>query len=157
MKARAVLLLVISIFAPAFGAPAVAQSPADERAPVLLWEQSRERQREYVEYLKKRSAADPDNRRLRLDLARGYYSLATEHDVAAIAEAEKLFDRILADEPENMTALAYRGALLGFKLGFNLTPHDQMYAVMRESSANLDRAVALAPDDIEVRSIRGYT
>ncbi|HEV2666229.1 MAG TPA: histidine kinase, partial [Blastocatellia bacterium] len=143
-------------FAPVFGASVIAQPPADERAPVLLWEQSRGRQREYVEYLKKRSAADPDNRRLRLDLARGYYSLAMEQDVAAITEAEKLFDRILADEPQNATALAYHGALLGIKLGYGLTPHDQMYAVMRESTANLDRAVALAPDDIEIRGIRGY-
>jgi signal transduction histidine kinase len=156
MKARAVLLLVISIFAPGFGAPAVAQPPADERAPILLWEQSRERQREYVEYLKRRSAADPGNRRLLFDLARGYYSLAMEQDVAAIAEAEKLFDQLLADEPQNAKALAYRGAVLGIKLGYGLTPYDQMYAVMRESSANLDRAVALAPDDTEIRGIRGY-
>jgi signal transduction histidine kinase len=156
MKAHAVLLLVISIFSPVFGVSAVAQPPADDRAPMLLWERLRERQREYVEYLKERSAADPDNRGLRLDLARGYYSLALEHDVAAIAEAEKLFDRILADEPDNAMALAYSGALIGFKLGFNLTPHDQMYALMRKSSANLDRAATLAPDDIEIRYIRGY-
>jgi signal transduction histidine kinase len=143
-------------FAQAFGASAIAQPSADELAPMLLWEQLRERQREHVEFLKERSAADPGNRRLLIDLARGYYSMAMENDVAAIAEAEKLFNRILADEPQNATALAYRGALLGFKLGFNLTPRDQMYVVMRESSANLDRAVALAPDDIEIRGIRGY-
>jgi hypothetical protein len=143
-------------FAQAFGASAVAQPSADERAPVLLWEQLRERQREHVEYLKERYAADPGNRRLLLDLARGYYSMAMENDVAAISEAEKLFDRILADEPQNATALAYRGALLGFKLGFNLAPRDQMYALLRESSANLDRAVALAPDDMEIRGVRGY-
>ena len=154
-KAFHIALFILS-FATIFGASVIAQPPADERAPVLLWEQSRERRREYVEYLKERSAADPGNRRLLLDLARGYYSMAMEQDVAAIAEAEKLFNRILADEPQNATALAYRGALLGFRLGFGLTPQDQMYALMRESSANLDRAVALAPDDIEIRGIRGY-
>src|SRR5262249_28067272 len=68
----------------------------------------------------------------------------------------KLFDRILAAEPENATALAYRGALLGLKMGFNLTPQDQMYAVAEQSNTSLDRAVALAPDDIEVRNIRAY-
>lgn len=154
-KAIHIALFVLS-FAQVFGASAVAQPPADERAPVLLWELSRERQREYVEYLKKRSDADPGNRRLLLDLARGYYSLAMEQDVAAIAEAEKLFDRLLADEPQNAMALVYRGALLGFRLGFGLTPQDQMFALMQESTANLDRAVALAPDDMEIRGIRGY-
>jgi len=155
-KAFHITLFILS-FAPAFGASAIAQPPSDERPPMALWEQSRERQRDYVEYLKKRSAADPENGRLRLDLARGYYLMAMEYDTAAIAEAEKLLDRILADEPANATALAYRGALLGLKMGFNLTPQDQMYAAARQSNANLDRAVALAPDDIEIRNIRGYT
>jgi len=99
-KAFHITLFILS-FAPAFGASAIAQPPSDERPPMALWEQSRERQRDYVEYLKKRSAADPENGRLRLDLARGYYLMAMEYDTAAIAEAEKLLDRILADEPAN--------------------------------------------------------
>src|SRR5262249_26068275 len=118
--------------------------------------QSRERQRDYVEYLKKQAAADPNNRQLRLDLARGYYALALGYDTAAISEAEKLFDQILAAHPENATALAYRGSLLGLKLGFNLVPLDHALAVAQQSNANLDRAVALTPDDLEVRNVRGY-
>ena len=136
---------------------AIAQSPADGRSPMAALEQSRERQRDYVEYLKKQAAADPDNRRLRLDLGRGYYALALGYDTAAIAEAEKLFDQILAAEPDNATVLAYRGSLLGLKLGFRLVPPDRSLSALRQSNADLDRAVALAPDDLEVRSIRGYS
>src|SRR5215813_2423069 len=135
---------------------ALAQSPADERSPMAALGQTRERQRDYVEYLKKQSAADPDNRQWRLDLVRGYYALALGYDSAAITEVEKLLDQILAAEPGNATALAYRGSLLGLKLGLNMIPLDRALAVAQQSSANLDRAVALAPDDVEVRNIRGY-
>ena len=55
------------------------------------------------------------------------------------------------------TALVYRGSLLGLKLGFRLVPPNQMAATLRQSNADMDRAVALAPDDQEVRSVRGYT
>jgi signal transduction histidine kinase len=136
---------------------AIAQSPADGRSPMALLEESRERQRDYVEYLKKQASADPNNRRLRLDLGRGYYALAIGYDADAIAEAEKLFDQILAAEPENATALVYRGSLLGLKLGFHLVPPDRSLAALRQSNADMDRAVALAPDDLEVRSVRGYS
>jgi signal transduction histidine kinase len=136
---------------------AVAQSLAGGRSPMAVFEQSRDRQRDYVEYLKKQAAADPNNRRLRLDLGRGYYALALGDDVAAVAAAEELFDQILAAEPENATALVYRGSLLGLKLGFRLVPPNQMGATLRRSNADMDLAVALAPDDLEVRSVRGYT
>ncbi len=124
---------------------------------MALLEQSRERQRDYVEYLKKQVAADPNNRRLRLDLGRGYYALALGYDATAIEEAEKLFDQILDAEPENATALVYRGSLLGLKLGFRLVPLDRSLAALQQSNADMDRAVALAPDDMEVRSVRGYS
>ncbi|HEY9430645.1 MAG TPA: hypothetical protein VI260_04070, partial [Blastocatellia bacterium] len=136
---------------------AIAQSLADGRSPMTVFEQSRERQRDYIEYLKKQAAADPNNRRLRLDLGRGYYALALGDDVTAVTAAEELFDQILAAETENATALVYRGSLLGLKLGFRLVPPNQMAATLRQSNADMDRAVALAPDDQEIRSVRGYT
>src|SRR5262249_26896704 len=132
-------------------------APADGRWPMAFLERRRERKRDYVEYLKKQASADPNNRRLLLDLGRGYYALALGYDAGAIAEAEKLFDQILAAEPDNATALVYHGSLLGLKLGFRLVPPDRSLAALRQSNADLDRAVALAPDDLEVRGIRGYT
>src|SRR5262249_61528370 len=100
-------------------------APADGRWPMAFLERRRERKRDYVEYLKKQAAADPNNRRLRLDLGRGYYALALGYDAAAIAEAEELFDQILAAEPDNATALVYRGSFVGLKLGFqSLPPND---------------------------------
>src|SRR5262249_60647332 len=84
---------------------AIAQSPADGRSPMALLEQSRERQRDYVEYLKKQAAADPNNRGLRLDLGRGYYALALGDDARGSAEAEEPVRQILAGRPENATAL----------------------------------------------------
>jgi hypothetical protein len=38
----------------------------------------------------------------------------------------------------------------------NLDATDQINAVARQAGAELDRAVALAPDSIEVRELRGY-
>ncbi len=135
----------------------LAQSTFDSYTPPLARKQSREQLRNYIEYLKSRAAADPANRQLQLDLARSYYALATEYDTAALAEAEKILDRLLADEPNNAVALAYRGSLQGLKLGYSLVPAGQAYATAQKNFGDLDRAVALAPDNEEVRRIRGYS
>src|SRR5262249_14348975 len=109
-----------------------------------------------IEYLKKRVEADPNNRDLQLDLARSYYQLAVEYDVAGVAEAEKILNQILEKAPSDPTALAYRGSLAGIKIGFNLTRQDWL-SQQQGGFADLDRAVGLAPDDIEVRYVRGYS
>ncbi len=136
---------------------ALAQSTFDSYTPPITRKQSREQLRNYIEYLKNRVAADPANRQLQLDLARNYYALAVEYDTAALTEAEKILDRLLAEEPDNAVALAYRGSLQGLKLGYSLVPSGQAYATVQKNFGDLDRAVALAPDNEEVRRMRGYS
>jgi signal transduction histidine kinase len=135
----------------------LAQPIPDSYEPPLARKQSREQLRNYVEYLKGQAAADPANHRLQLDLARNYYALAVEHDTAALAEAEKILNRLLAAEPHNAVALAYRGSLLGLKLGFSLVAREDAYLISQQHFADLDRAVALAPDNQEVRRMRAYS
>src|SRR5262249_30336645 len=80
-----------------------AQQIPESRTPIAVWQQSRERVRDYIEYLKKRVEADPNNRDLQLDLARSYYQLAVEYDVAGVAEAEKILNQILEKAPSDPT------------------------------------------------------
>ena len=136
------------------GALAQEQFPGAE--PLGVWQQSQQLQRNYIELLKKQTAADPNNLSLQLNLGRAYHWLALSHEEDALVEGEKIFKQILAREPDNAVALAYAGSLLGLKIGYHLIPEDQIGVMANQAGAALDRAVKLAPDSIEVRMARGY-
>jgi signal transduction histidine kinase len=136
---------------------ALAQRDFEGAGPLSVWEQSRQMQRDYIAHLKTQLAADPNNLSLQLNLGRAYYWLALERDEAAMVEAEKLFAQILARDSSNAAALAFHGSILGLKIGFNFIPEKQIAAVAAQSAQEMDRAVALAPDSIEVRQLRGYS
>jgi signal transduction histidine kinase len=157
-------LLSLLLCACAFPAHAQGERQFDEASisrPLSVWQQSqqaqRQLQREHIERLQRRVAAEPDNIADRLDLGRAFYWLALERDYQAQSEAEQVFRQILEREPDNAMALAYHGALLGLKLGANIVPQNQLAAVLTEAHKEQDRAVRLAPDSIEVRELRGYT
>ena len=146
-----------------FSAHAQGEQQYDEASvsrPLSVWQQSQQAQqqlqREHIERLQHRAAAEPDNIAHRLDLGRAFYWLALERDYQAQSEAEQVYRQILEREPDNAVALAYHGALLGLKLGSNIVPQDQL-AVLTQAHKEQDRAVRLAPDSIEVRELRGYT
>src|SRR5262245_36254418 len=135
---------------------ALAQDQFPGAGPLGVWQQSQQMQRNYIELLKKQTAADPNDLSLRLNLGRAYYWLALSHEEDALIEGEKTFKQVLTREPDNAVALAYAGSLLGLKIGYNLIPEDQIGPTAIQAGSALDRAVALAPDSIEVRMARGY-
>jgi signal transduction histidine kinase len=135
---------------------ALAQEQFPGAGPLGVWQQSQQMQRDYIELLKKQTAADPNNLALQLNLGRAYHWLALSHEEDALVEGEKIFKQILAREPDNAVALAYAGSLLGLKIGYQLIPEDQIGSAANQAGAALDRAVRLAPDSIEVRMARGY-
>jgi signal transduction histidine kinase len=134
----------------------LAQSQFPGAEPLYVWQQSQRLQRDYIEALKKQSATEPGNLSLQLNLGRAYHWLALSRGEGALIEGERLFKDILARDPDNAVALAYYGSLLGLKIGDRLVPENQIGTVAMQSSAALDRAVALAPDSLEVRQARGY-
>jgi signal transduction histidine kinase len=136
--------------------PALAQREFPGAEPLQVWQQSQRIQRDYIEVLKKRSEAEPDDISLRMDLGRAYYWLALSRGEGAVIEGERIFKEILARDPDNAVALAYYGSLLGLKIGDRLIPKEQIVSVAMRSSAALDRAVSLAPDSAEVRQARGH-
>jgi hypothetical protein len=136
--------------------PALAQGQFAGAEPLYVWQQSQRLQRDYIEVLKKQSAADPNNLSLQLNLGRAYHWLALSRGEGALIEGERLFKDILERDPDNAVALGYYGSLLGLKIGDRLIPENQIGPVAMQSIAALDRAVALAPDSVEVRQARGY-
>lgn len=112
---------------------------------------------DYIDQVKKQLEADPDNVSLQLKLGRAYYWLALAREGTALVEAEKVFGRIIERDPSNAEALAHHGSLLSLKIGFKQIPLGQLIDAARQSSEELDRAVALAPDSIEVRLLRAYS
>ncbi len=137
-----------------------AQTANEPDAGHTAWQRSRQAQgqiqRDYIEQLNRQIAAAPEDLKLQLNLGKAYFSSATVGDPRAMFEAEKIFQRLLNQEPNNAEALAYHGSLLGMKIGFNLTPPDQIFTVSQQAQTELDRAVQLAPDSEDVRELRGY-
>src|SRR4030095_13763552 len=132
-------------------APAQEQFPG--AGPLGVWQQSQQMQRDYIELLKKQTAAEENNLSLRLNLGRAYHWLALSHEEDALIEGEKTFKQILAREPDNAVGIASAGALCGLKIAYRLIPDDQIGPTAIQSAAALDRAVNLAPDSIEVRMV----
>ncbi|MEW6208656.1 MAG: histidine kinase [Acidobacteriota bacterium] len=145
------MLLIFSLLA------TVAAAQRESSSPPSVWQQSRQLRLSEVERLKQELARDPENLSLQISLGRIYYWLALDRDAESLAEAEKVFKRVLDRDRDNAQSLAYYGALLGLKIGFSLVPQDQIIRIAQEANASLDRAVSLAPDSIEVREVRGYT
>ncbi|MDQ3012713.1 MAG: histidine kinase, partial [Acidobacteriota bacterium] len=71
-------------------------------------------------------------------------------------EAEKIFQQVLNRDPDNATALAYHASVAGMKIGFNLASRDQIFTLSQQAQTEIDRAVQIAPDDADVRELRGY-
>jgi signal transduction histidine kinase len=114
-------------------------------------------QRDYIARLKKEAAEKPDDLDVELSLGRALYSVALHRDWAAVQESEKVFADVLIRYPGNAIALAYHGSVLGLKIGYKFTPEDLTTELGRRSVVELDRAVALAPESVEVRYLRAYS
>lgn len=127
---------------------------------ISAWQRSRQVQnqiqRDYIERLNRQLEIEPDNIQLQLDLGKAYFSSATVGDSRALFQAEKIFEQVLGRAPNNATALAFHGSLLGIKIGVNLASPDQVFTISQQAQSELDRAVQLAPEDADIRELRGY-
>ncbi|HMX28480.1 MAG TPA: hypothetical protein PKC13_23030, partial [Blastocatellia bacterium] len=121
---------------------------------ITAWNRARQVQsqiqRDYIERLTRQLEQEPDNTALRVELGRAHFNAALQGDTRARAEAEKMFQQVLQRQPDNATALAYHGSLLGMRLGFNLAAPGRIFEISLQAQQELDRAVSLAPDDLEV-------
>ncbi len=111
---------------------------------------------EAVEQLENRLGRANDDLDLKMDLGRMLFRLAQSHDLNALRQAEGLFESVLSVQPENAEALAYRGFLKGLKVGLGFAPREERASLVAGNHGDLDRAVQLSPDSIEIRMLRGY-
>lgn len=78
-------------------------------------------------------------------------------DKAALADAMKMCDDVLAANPEHAEALVWHGSGIFMRAGDAFRSGDVQsgMALMRQSNEEMDRAVAMQPDRIAVRAPRG--
>ncbi|MEW6732093.1 MAG: histidine kinase [Acidobacteriota bacterium] len=156
MKLQNIVLSLLCLGLLVASDQALAHSEIVDNNPFLALEQARNLLREQVKSLQRKFDAEPDNPTLQIQLGRAYYVLALERDQQAIIEAEKIFNLVLERDSNNAIALAYRGSLLGLKIGFGLIPEEKVASISQQACYDLDRAVKLEPDSTEVRELRGY-
>ena len=90
-------------------------------------------------------------------LVRGDMFAGFEGDEEAFERALTLCERTLAENPDHAEALVWHGAATFFRGGRALAAggRDQAIAFFSQGLAEMNRAVALAPDNIGVRIPRG--
>ena len=90
-------------------------------------------------------------------LVRGDMFAGFEGDEEAFDRALALCEKRLAENPNHAQALVWHGAATFFRGGraFAAGGRDQALAFFRQGSAEMNRAVALAPDDVGVLIPRG--
>jgi tetratricopeptide (TPR) repeat protein len=84
----------------------------------------------------------------------GYLIGKKQNDVAGkmIPKGEKLIHQVLLVFPKNPTALAFKGSFLGFRMGISKF---KTFALSRESFADINKAYALDPQNIQALIDKG--
>ena len=103
----------------------------------------------------KQLEADSTNTELLLKLGKSYHDKAGSGTTSdAVDKAEKYLSRLIELDSDNALALVYYGSTLTMKARDASMPWDKM-KYMKLGFARMDRAVKIAPDNVEVRLIRG--
>lgn len=107
-----------------------------------------------VEELENQLKLDPDNQELLLNLGRHYHDTAGEEEDTALIRAEEYLSKLLKLDPINALALVYFGSVMTMKARDAGSPWDAM-DYLKSGFSRMDKAVILAPNEAEVRLIRG--
>lgn len=92
----------------------------------------------------------------RLAQAKDFFYAAVSGDREAVAKAEALLEELGGAEARDPQVVAYLGGCRLLEAAHTPLPWDKA-ALAHQGLALEDRAVADAPDDLEVRSLRGIT
>lgn len=157
-KPGCALVGMVLLFA-ACGTAVAGDGVGDSRA-FSVWKMSKRTQQQiqmdYAERLKSQLASNPNDEATETELGRTYFWMALAQDSLAMAQAQKCFEDVLARDPNNPVALAFHGSLLGVEIGDRLIPDADVVRVGTQAHEEMDRAVSLAPDSVDVRFIRAY-
>jgi tetratricopeptide (TPR) repeat protein len=96
----------------------------------------------------------------KLELAEYYYGMAgyylgvKKKDLAAvvIAKGNTLLDGLLKEQPNNATAMAFKGAFTAFKINLNRL---KVMSLGRESLSWMEKALTAEPDNVQALADRG--
>lgn len=107
-----------------------------------------------IKDLQTQVAHTPHDIKALLDLGIAYHSEGVAGNKEAVKEGFACFDTVLALDPTNAVALAYRGSLWTMRGRDAWWPFTKMSDVDKGID-EMDKAVDLAPDNVSVRLIRG--
>jgi len=100
--------------------------------------------------------ADQNNCKIMMELGKLYQNRAAVGDKKSVKQAVNVFKKLVKIDPDNARAQSWYGSTLTLKGRDALLPLMKLKHV-NSGLKRMDKAVELAPDDIEVRSIRANT
>ncbi len=111
---------------------------------------------EKLEPLRDALAQEPENAQSKFELARELYFQSTVGDRDALGRASAMFTELHEAEPDNPKVMAYMGSVVLVDARDSV-PLPTLLPQVHRGLELLDRAKAAAPDDLEVRVVRGLT
>ena len=109
-----------------------------------------------IDFLTKRLAAKPDDIDLLIKLGRAKNYLILAHHLEYVPEVLGIFNKVLALKPGHPVALAYHGSLLLWSDYLSLGGQKGRTADADRGLQEMQRAIDLAPQDLEVRMTRAF-
>lgn len=103
--------------------------------------------------LQKPLSASPTNPAALYTLAKYCHDTGAKDNEEAAKLAEKYFNDLLKLQPTNALAIAYLGSTLTMRARDSFWPTRQL-SLVKDGIRTMDRAVALAPNDITIRMVR---
>ncbi len=135
MKSFLLLLIIFFLFSMIFG-----QIKKDETAMIHEMENA----------LKK----DPANKEILLKLGVLYHNTGLKGDKEAVHKGEEVLKRLIKIDPNNAEAHCWLGSILTLK-GRDATFPIKKIIHVKEGLKEMDRAVSLSPENINLRIVRG--
>lgn len=83
------------------------------------------------------------------------HNIGVDGDKGAVKKAHKMFKKICADNPQDCLAEAYLGSATAL-LGRDEIEPNKRFKLALDGLKILDRVVSKAPDNIEIRILRGF-
>lgn len=90
-----------------------------------------------------------------LTVAVNLHNTGVDGDKEAVKKAQKMFKQICAENPQDCLAEAYLGSATAL-LGRDEIDPNKRFKLALDGLKILDRAVSKAPDNIEIRVLRGF-
>lgn len=120
----------------------------------ILYSQNENDENAIIREMENALKKEPANKEILLKLGILYHNIGLKGDKGAVDRGEEILKRLIKIDPNNPDAHCWLGSILTLK-GRDATFPIQRIIYVKEGLKEMDKAVSLSPENINLRMIRG--